>query len=598
MTEKEAQHKRTTVQQCKDGKFAEVAMAGVEVAMAGNQPIQVTNSQSPKGVNFESAGRQSVGDGDAQISCASTVRVPNASTILQMSEQPTRRRDDLDTRPSKRPKQSSDSEQELELGDDTRGQVSLSVDSDADRETTRGEYGEGDDGEEEEATVKGGRRLVEGSEGATSSDGPSSSPSLANIILSDAAKEIMQDDARHLDFWDWLMKYESLPMRVLLRAFDFELPEDMDDSEELLPLLKEVMARKVARRTKRQDINTIEDVLRLLQESKNIVVVTGAGVSVSCGIPDFRSKDGIYSRLEEFELSDPQEMFDIHYFRDKPQTFYSFIKEIYPSNFKPSPSHMFIKLLEKKGKLLRNYTQNIDTLEQEAGIHKVVQCHGSFATARCINCKYQVPGDALKDDIFAQRVPQCPKCSDESEYGIMKPDIVFFGEKLPDEFDHRFAEDRTKVDLFIAMGSSLRVSPVADMKDKIPHDIPQLIINRESLPHFSGFDVQLLGYCDTIVAELCRLLGWDLDEDQTVKGKEKETAGAAQGEGEEKPPPWTQGREPHIFLFEGAAGDAHPASYVPSDDGEDRDTSATSESSSGEEDSQSEEGEAGNGRRG
>jgi NAD-dependent histone deacetylase SIR2 len=83
------------------------------------------------------------------------------------------------------------------------------------------------------------------------------------------------------------------------------------------------------------------------------------------------------------ELSDPQEMFDIHYFRDKPETFYSFARvlqllkqEIYPSNFKPSPSHLFIKMLEDRGKLLRNYTQNIDTLENLAGITRVVQCHG------------------------------------------------------------------------------------------------------------------------------------------------------------------------------------------------------------------------------
>lgn len=67
-------------------------------------------------------------------------------------------------------------------------------------------------------------------------------------------------------------------------------------------------------------------------------------MSVSCGIPDFRSANGIYSRLSEFQLSDPQEMFDLEYFKFRPETFYSFAKEIYPSNFKPSPSHRFIKV--------------------------------------------------------------------------------------------------------------------------------------------------------------------------------------------------------------------------------------------------------------
>lgn len=111
------------------------------------------------------------------------------------------------------------------------------------------------------------------------------------------------------------------------------------------------------------------------------MVLTGAGVSVSCGIPDFRSKDGIYSRLSEFELDDPQQMFDLDFFRERPEIFYSFAREIFPSNFTPSPSHYFIKLLEDHGKLLRNYTQNIDTLEQKAGIHSVLQCHGMFFRA-------------------------------------------------------------------------------------------------------------------------------------------------------------------------------------------------------------------------
>ena len=106
------------------------------------------------------------------------------------------------------------------------------------------------------------------------------------------------------------------------------------------------------------------------------MILTGAGVSVSCGIPDFRSPNGIYSRLSEFELDEPQQMFDLEFFRERPEIFYSFAREIFPSNFIPSPSHYFIKLIEDQGRLLRNYTQNIDTLEQKAGIQNVLQCHG------------------------------------------------------------------------------------------------------------------------------------------------------------------------------------------------------------------------------
>lgn len=132
------------------------------------------------------------------------------------------------------------------------------------------------------------------------------------------------------------------------------------------------------RRKRLTNIHTLEQVVQLLRDSKRIMVLTGAGVSVSCGIPDFRSPDGIYSRLKEFNLRDPQQMFDLSFFKKRPEIFYSFAREIFPSNFIPSPSHSFIKLLEDKGKLLRNYTQNIDTLEQRAGIQKILQCHGNI----------------------------------------------------------------------------------------------------------------------------------------------------------------------------------------------------------------------------
>lgn len=132
-------------------------------------------------------------------------------------------------------------------------------------------------------------------------------------------------------------------------------------------------------RTKLSHVNTMGDVVNLMKTSKHIIVLTGAGVSVSCGIPDFRSKDGIYARLrEDFpDLPNPTAMFDIEFFHQNPRPFYKFAREIYPGQFKPSIGHRFIKAIEQNGKLLRNYTQNIDTLEQVAGINSVIQCHGN-----------------------------------------------------------------------------------------------------------------------------------------------------------------------------------------------------------------------------
>ena len=165
-----------------------------------------------------------------------------------------------------------------------------------------------------------------------------------------------------------------------------EIPELLDNMtmwKVLFNLLSEP-----PRRTKLEGVNTLEDCVELIKKSSNIIILTGAGVSVSCGIPDFRSRDGVYARLAvDFpDLPDPQAMFDIHYFKKDPRPFFKFAREIYPGQFQPSPCHKFIRCVETSGKLLRNYTQNIDTLEQVAGIENVIQCHGSFATGTVVVC--------------------------------------------------------------------------------------------------------------------------------------------------------------------------------------------------------------------
>ncbi|XP_054655124.1 NAD-dependent protein deacetylase sirtuin-1 isoform X2 [Dunckerocampus dactyliophorus] len=299
--------------------------------------------------------------------------------------------------------------------------------------------------------------------------------------------------------------------RTILRELlpETVLPPDLDDMTlwQIIINISEPPKRK-----KRKDINTLEDVVQLLHKSKRILVLTGAGVSVSCGIPDFRSRDGIYARLAvDFpDLPDPQAMFDIEYFQRDPRPFFKFAKEIYPGQFQPSPCHKFISMLDKQGKLLRNYTQNIDTLEQVAGVQRIIQCHGSFATASCLICKYKVDCEAIREDIFNQRVPHCPQCPD-IPLAIMKPDIVFFGENLPEMFHRAMKQDKDEVDLLIVIGSSLKVRPVALIPNSIPHEVPQVLINREQLPHLN-FDVELLGDCDVIVNELCHRLGGDFEQ--------------------------------------------------------------------------------------
>ena len=319
------------------------------------------------------------------------------------------------------------------------------------------------------------------------------------------------------------MKLSECLERLLIMK---EIPETDGETNITDPYLWRIIASMVIDPPKRErlkHISTIMDVVQLLKESKNIMVLTGAGVSVSCGIPDFRSRDGIYSRLsKEFpEMTDPQSMFEIRYFSEDPRPFYKFAKEIYPGQFEPSPCHRFIRMLERKNKLLRNYSQNIDTLERIAGIKNVIECHGSFATATCTKCRHKVDSCEIQEDVLNQRIPMCVLCSPNSvsstdankrnpnhkelvANGIMKPDIVFFGESLPNEFHDTIEADKTKCDLLLVIGSSLKVRPVAFIPSSLPAHVPQILINRELLDNF-GFDVELLGDADVVINQLCHM---------------------------------------------------------------------------------------------
>lgn len=253
----------------------------------------------------------------------------------------------------------------------------------------------------------------------------------------------------------------------------------------------------------RLGLSTIQDVVELLGRSKKIMVVTGAGISVSCGIPDFRSENGLYARIQrEYALPEPECMFDIQFFRIDPEPFYSFARELFPrGEFRASFAHHFIADLERRGQLLRQYTQNIDTLEEDAGVQRVIYCHGSFASASCLECKRRLGFEQFKLILQADDgVPSCVACS-----GVIKPDIVFFGEPLPKAFDEHLEVDCSETDLLLVIGSSMKVHPVSSIPDLVPPHIPQILINRESLDH--NFDIELLGDCDTILAELQRLLG-------------------------------------------------------------------------------------------
>ncbi|ETV69722.1 hypothetical protein, variant 2 [Aphanomyces astaci] len=254
----------------------------------------------------------------------------------------------------------------------------------------------------------------------------------------------------------------------------------------------------------RPQLTSLDNAVQALKEAKRIVVVVGAGISVSCGIPDFRSKDGIYAMVKDMalDLPDPESLFDMDFFRSNPIPFYRFAAAFFNGkSFTPSLTHRFLRRLQDQHQLLRVYSQNVDGLEAAAGVTNVIQCHGTLTTSSCMSCGY-----ALDTTTALQRckgskdhIPKCPQCND----GILKPDITFFGEALHDATRHALPVDRTQADLVLVMGTSLQVSPVADIPVYL-NAVPQVLINMESVTPkgklgFRGFDIECLGPCDVIV---------------------------------------------------------------------------------------------------
>lgn len=212
---------------------------------------------------------------------------------------------------------------------------------------------------------------------------------------------------------------------------------------------------------------------------KKIVTMVGAGISTSAGIPDFRSPDsGLYHNLQKYDLPHPEAIFELDYFRKNPQPFFKLAKELYPGTFKPTPSHYFVKILQDKGLLLRHYSQNIDTLERIAGIEheKLVEAHGTFYSNHCVDCTKEYSMEWAKKEIFADHVPTCTECN-----GIVKPDIVFFGENLPERFHELPHRDFKQCDLLIIMGTSLTVQPFASLVDYVSDNCVRLLINRDKV---------------------------------------------------------------------------------------------------------------------
>ncbi|GKT34715.1 NAD-dependent histone deacetylase Sir2 [Aduncisulcus paluster] len=383
---------------------------------------------------------------------------------------------------------------------------------------------------------------------------PSDADETSELILGKPVPESSLASLRLINptrFKAWLitLKKSGVSPFTIIRSLGLDLPPDIVPKAVAWAFLDEVVLELAEARCPRQrlgTVNTLDDAALILRHARNVVMLTGAGISVACGIPDFRSKNGLYARLGEWDgLNEPTDMFSLPFFRDNPIPFYKFAKELLPGQFNPSFTHHFISEIDRRGRLLRNYTQNIDGLEKTAGVKRYLQCHGTFDTCRCLTCgrKWNTM-EKIKHHILNQRVPLCEFCSGGKDFwehaspgvkppqGVIKPDIVFFSEQLPELFDLFVDEDCTRVDCVIVMGSSLKVKPVAGLLGRVPRYIPQILINREIVGRPHAFDLCLLGDCDTVCFELACRMGWrDLVEERgdLVKKKRAGIPGSESG---------------------------------------------------------------------
>lgn len=275
----------------------------------------------------------------------------------------------------------------------------------------------------------------------------------------------------------------------------------------------------------------MEELADLISSGKyhNIILVVGAGISVASGIPDFRSpKVGLYASIKEtaaLKKHRPTFVFEIDVFKNDPHPFWWIFSKMWPATAaaQPTPFHFLMQMLHKKGLLLRVYTQNVDGLEELAGLprDKVIHAHGVMSTLRCLQCGAVYPMSFCMPFVLANlsdpnntiettQVPKCTTCGSN----LVKPDVVFFEEDLPDLFYDQYPIDFPKCDLLIIAGTSLEVYPCAGLVSKVEKTVKRFLVNKVMVKcahrfHFStDRDWFIEGDVQDFALALAEKLGW------------------------------------------------------------------------------------------
>jgi len=210
-----------------------------------------------------------------------------------------------------------------------------------------------------------------------------------------------------------------------------------------------------------------------LAAAERVAVLSGAGMSTESGIPDFRSSTGVYDTVTS------EEIFDLEAFWRQPEDFYAFARGFFADMWaaEPNAGHRALARLEQEfGKRVDIATQNIDTLHQRAGSTRVHPVHGTIETVSCLRCGAQRPTLEVRPAFAAGRVPKCA-CG-----CVWKPDIVFFGEALPDRAVTDSLAAMREADLVLVLGTSLTVYPAAGLPRQRQAAANLVVINRTPTP--------------------------------------------------------------------------------------------------------------------
>lgn len=247
-------------------------------------------------------------------------------------------------------------------------------------------------------------------------------------------------------------------------------------------------------------IDRIAEIAHLLKHSRAAVAFTGAGISTSSGIPDFRSpSSGLWNNV------DPMAVASIYGFRQNPQLFYDWVYTLtqITCDAKPNVAHYALAELETRASLQSIITQNIDALHTRAGSSRVFELHGHLREATCTHCFKIYPGEPILRQFLSDRViPRCPACG-----GIIKPNVILFGEQLPHQVFHAAQVAARHSDLMLVIGTSLEVAPASDIpRLALRHGARLVIINREPTPFDQSACVVIHGDAAEVLPEIMRHL--------------------------------------------------------------------------------------------